>query len=189
MRVGAGRDAFRRPALRFSSRFPSRVAPIRAMLRPVQDIDVLEGAAPSWRRPGRAPRLAAARGLWLAIGGTLTLVGLRFAVAGRGITIGVALAIATALAIGAAKAWFVLAPMGRRNAERIRRGSARAGWVDLYPPRTWAIAFGFMALGFVLRRVGLPGAVLGFVYVAAGSAMVLAVPLALRPGRGSSTTT
>ena len=120
---------------------------------------------------GRSTRLAVAGGLWLAVGGGLATVGSVWLVT-RGGPGSWSLA-PVAVLVGWAKATYILAPMADRNVERIRSGPAYRPLLGVFPPRTWLLVAGFMALGAVLRRSSVPRDFLGLVYVAVGVALVL----------------
>ena len=120
---------------------------------------------------GRSAQLAVAGGLWLVIGAGLAAVGSMW-LATRGGP-GSWLLAPLAVTFGWAKAVYVLAPMADRNAQRIRSGPARRPLPGVFPPRTWILVAGFMALGAVLRRSALPRDLLGLLYVAVGVALVL----------------
>ncbi len=110
--------------------------------------------------------------LWTTVGGALLVVGAGWALLGRR---GYMLAIvALAVAAGALKAEFVLARTARRAIERIRaRGDGRCigGFLSW---RTWGFVVLMMGLGYTLRHGLLPHPVVGIIYVAVGTALLLA---------------
>lgn len=110
--------------------------------------------------------------MWTVVGGTLLVVGARWALLTQ-LTIALPL-LALAVAAGAFKAHFVLKRTARRMIDRIRvRGDGRClgGFVSL---PTWAFVFLMMGLGYLLRHGLLPRPVVGFIYVAVGAALLLA---------------
>ncbi len=119
----------------------------------------------------RSARLAVAAALWLAVGTGLATVGSAWLVTRGGP--GTWSLVPVALAVGWAKATWVLVPMADRNAERIRSGPAHRPLPAVFPAPTWVLIAGFMTLGAVLRRSSLPRDLLGLVYVAVGFALVL----------------
>lgn len=119
----------------------------------------------------RSARLAVAGALWLVVGAGLATVGSVWLVTRGGP--GSWLLSPVALAVGWAKATWVLAPMADRNAERIRSGPAHRPLPAVFPPLTWVLIAGFMALGAVLRASSFPRDLLGLVYVAVGVGLVL----------------
>lgn len=77
------------------------------------------------------------------------------------------------LAVGVTKSRLVMDRAGRRIVERIRaRGDGRClgGFVS---PLTWVLILSMMVLGRLLRARLLPPAVIGVVYVAVGSALLV----------------
>lgn len=80
---------------------------------------------------------------------------------------------AVAIALGALKGHFILQRTARRNAARIeRRGDDRCvgGFLSW---RTCLLAVFMMALGRFLRHSGIPGQVLGPIYLTVGAGLVL----------------
>jgi hypothetical protein len=121
--------------------------------------------------PARVHLLLAAL-MWTVVGSVLAVVGgywlLWASVAYPGLWL------VLAAALGWLKARFVLLRTARRVVDRIRtRGDDRCigGFVSW---RTWAF-IGLMAtIGYVLRHGLLPHAVVGFIYVAVGVALLVA---------------
>ena len=120
----------------------------------------------------RSALIAVAGSMWLAVGTGLAAVGSSWLVTRGGP--GTWMLVPVALAVGWAKATWVLAPIADRNARRIRNGPALRPLPAVFPPRTWLLIAGFMALGAVLRRSSLPRDLLGLVYIAVGFGLVLA---------------
>lgn len=123
---------------------------------------------------GVRTQLTAASLLW-------TFVGLGLGVAGLGWSIASAAPgtlVVVGVAVGLAKALFVLAPMARRNAARIiQRGDGKClgGFLSW---KSWAFVGAMMTLGMVLRHSPAPRGVLGALYVAIGTALLAgALPL------------
>jgi hypothetical protein len=117
--------------------------------------------------------LLLAAALWSVVGGVLLIVGGRWALARPGPRLAPVLVAAAALA-GVLKARFVL----KRAAERIvcriqERGDGRCigGFVSL---RSWLLVMGMMGTGYLLRHGLLPHSVVGLIYVAIGTALLLA---------------
>ena len=118
-----------------------------------------------WPRTSRSVRLVLAALIWTLVGLGLLLAGFRLA--------GLAASLA-GLALGYLKGRYLLAGMARVNAARIVSGPGRASIFTAFPLSSWGIAAFFMALGLVIRRSGLPSALVGFVYVAAGFGLLVA---------------
>jgi len=110
--------------------------------------------------------------MWTGVGAVLLFFGVRWLFDARGPYVFVLLAVA--VAAGLLKARFVLEHTTRRAIERIRtRGDGRCigGFLSL---RTWAFVAVMMTAGRLLRGGLLPRPVVGFVYVAIGTALLLA---------------
>ena len=120
----------------------------------------------------RSAQLAVVGSLWFAVGTGLALVGSSWLVTRGGP--GSWLLVPVALGVGWAKATWVLAPMADRTADRIRSGPDRRPLQAVFPSRTWLLVALFMTLGALLRRSSIPRDLLGLVYVAVGSGLVLA---------------
>ena len=108
-----------------------------------------------------------------------TLVGLGLTAAGTWLALGAewktaAAAIFSGLILGALKGRFLLARMARENAARIAAGPGTAFIGTIFPLSSWGLAACFMVAGVALRRSGLPPALLGMVYVAAGLGLLVA---------------
>lgn len=86
--------------------------------------------------------------------------------------------LALGVAIGAAKAFFVIRPVALRNAARIlQRGDGRClgGFLSW---KSWLFVATMMIGGAILRHSPLPRPILGVTYVAVGTALLLgSVPL------------
>jgi hypothetical protein len=76
--------------------------------------------------------------------------------------------------VGALKAVFILDPMARKTVTRIRDRGPSSSVAGFLSARTWAVVAAMMLTGQVLRASPIPRADIGFVYVAVGSALVLA---------------
>jgi hypothetical protein len=121
--------------------------------------------------PARVHLLLAAL-MWTIVGAILALVGGYWLLTAHGAHPGLWLILAAAL--GTLTAYFVLRPAARRVVHRIAaRGDNRCigGFVSW---RTWLFIACMAAIGYVLRHGLLPHAVVGFIYVAVGVALLLA---------------
>lgn len=125
-----------------------------------------------WPVASRSSRLVFAAMIWSLVGAGLMVAGTWFSLSG-GWLAGAA-AVVIGLALGYVKGHYLLAGMARANAARIESGPGRATIFTAFPLSSWIIAFFFMALGLVIRRSGLPPALVGFVYVAAGFGLLVA---------------
>ena len=115
--------------------------------------------------------LAAA--MWSAVGAVLLLVGADWVLWGAGPHFSPWL-IAVAVLVGALKARFVLRRTAARLVERIRsRGDGRCvgGFLSL---TSWMFVAAMMGMGYLLRHGLLPRTEVGLIYVAVGSALLLA---------------
>jgi hypothetical protein len=127
--------------------------------------------------PARVHLLAASL-MWTVVGGTLAFFGVRWALAGR-MAHPWLLAVAAAC-VGAAKSRFVLDRAAGRVVERIRqRGDGRClgGFLSL---RSWALVILMMVCGRLMRAGLLAYPVVGFVYTAVGTALLLSARLLWR---------
>ena len=121
--------------------------------------------------PARVHLLLAAL-MWTVVGSVLAVVGGHWVLGASLAHPGLWLILAAAL--GFLKARFVLLRTARRVVNRIRtRGDDRCigGFVSW---RTWAFIALMAGLGYVLRHGLLPHAVVGFIYVAVGVALLVA---------------
>jgi hypothetical protein len=82
--------------------------------------------------------------------------------------------IAGGIVLGVLKARFVLDPVARKAAARIRERGPRAPVLGFFSVRSWATVLSMVALGHLLRLTALPRPVLGVVYVAVATALVVA---------------
>ena len=121
--------------------------------------------------PARVQLLLAAL-MWTIVGSVLALVGgywlLGASVAHPGLWL------ILAIVLGGLKARFVLLRTARRVIDRIgARGDHRCigGFVSW---RTWAFIAVMAMIGYVLRHGLLPRAIVGFIYVAVGVALLVA---------------
>lgn len=76
-----------------------------------------------------------------------------------------------ALAAGTGKALFLLDKSARKNLGRLSDKQDGACLGGVYSARMWALVALMMVLGWSLRRLGLPGELLGTLYVAIGWAL------------------
>jgi len=108
--------------------------------------------------------------MWTIVGCGMAVFGTRHALA-MASPLAPWLAVAAVL-IGAAKARWVLAKAARRIVARIvERGECLGGFLS---PTSWALVAVMVVSGRVLRRWLLPPAVVGLLYLAVGTALVLA---------------
>jgi hypothetical protein len=131
-----------------------------------QPLDAYKPAAPA-----RVHVLLAAL-MWTVVGAVLALVGGHWLLGAR--IAHPVLWLILAAALGGLKARFVLRRTARRVVDRIRtRGDDRCigGFVSW---RTWAFIAAMATIGYVLRHSLLPRAIVGFIYVAVGVALLLA---------------
>lgn len=123
---------------------------------------------------GVRTQLTAASVLWTCVGIGLGAAGVVWCL-GSDHALGL---VGLGLALGLAKAHWVIRPVALRNLARIiQRGDGRClgGFLSW---KSWAFVGAMMSLGFVLRRSSLPESVLGVLYVAIGAALlVAALPL------------
>ena len=116
--------------------------------------------------------LLLAAAMWTAVGAVLVLFGVRWALNGQ-IPLPWLL-LAVAVVAGGLKARFVLRHAAERMIERIRtRGDGRClgGFLSI---RSWAFVALMAGAGRLLRGELLPRAVVGLIYVAVGTGLVLA---------------
>jgi len=120
---------------------------------------------------GRRTQLLLAQLLWTVVGCGLFVLGLYWVVHRFGDP---GLLYATPfLALGTVKAVFVLDGVAHKAIARIqRRGDGQALW-SFFSGRSWALVLAMMVTGQLLRASPLPRADLGFLYVAAGSALLI----------------
>jgi hypothetical protein len=119
---------------------------------------------------GVRTHLIAAAGLWTVVGLGLTVAGLVWCF-GSAFPLSLALA-AAGIAAGLVKGRFVIRRMAEENVARIiARGDGRClgGFLSL---KTWLLVVVMMVSGMLLRRSGVPKAVLGVVYSAVGTALL-----------------
>ncbi len=121
--------------------------------------------------------------MWSAVGAVLVAVGGRWLwLSGAGAAPWLA---ALALALGALKAHLVLDRTARRTVDRIReRGDGRClgGFLSV---RSWALVAMMAGLGRLLRGSHLARYLLGFLYLAVGTALLLSSRVAWRAWRQS----
>ncbi|UCC31617.1 MAG: hypothetical protein JSU86_04930 [Phycisphaerales bacterium] len=110
--------------------------------------------------------------MWTAVGAVLLFFGVRWLSGGE--TLYVWLLLVVAVLAGLLKASLVLKPAADRISKRIRiRGDRRCigGFLSV---RTWAFVVFMIVAGRTLRGGLLPRTVVGFVFVAVGTALLLA---------------
>lgn len=78
-----------------------------------------------------------------------------------------------AVALGVAKGHFVLAPRAAANARRIAASGADRPLTEAFTGGTWLLVAGMMALGWTLRHSGLAWGIVGFIYAAVGTALLV----------------
>jgi hypothetical protein len=120
---------------------------------------------------GVRAHLFAASILWTLVGLGLTAAGLVWC-SGSAFPWSIALA-AAGVAAGLAKGRFIIRGMADRNAARIiARGDGRClgGFLSA---KTWLLVALMMTSGILLRRSSVPRPVLGFIYTAVGTALLV----------------
>ncbi len=138
----------------------------------------------------RRARLLVAALLWTLVGAGLGAAGAVFAFRGATSPGGRAAVLGAALGIGLGKGRFLLAPRARANAERIRASASRAPLTTVYTASSWLLIPLMIAVGYAVRRSGIPAAALGGIYLAVGFGLLVgAAPAwrawrALESGRG-----
>jgi hypothetical protein len=115
--------------------------------------------------------LLAAALLWTLVGGGLAAAGLAWSF-GSPLPWSVALVIG-GLAAGTVKGRLVIRGMAARNTARIiARGDGRC-LGGFLAPKTWLLVAVMMASGMILRRSGVPHPVLGVLYTAVGTGLLI----------------
>ena len=110
--------------------------------------------------------------LWPSVGGTLLIFGVRWTLQAKPPFVG--LLIAVALAGGGLKAWFALDRAARRVIDRIvQRGDGQCIG-GFFSWRTWLLVILMAVSGRLLRSLPLPLALMGLLYTAVGTALILA---------------
>jgi hypothetical protein len=146
-------------------------------------MDARDGVRRGW---DRATLVALAAWTWAAVGTGLTVAGVVWLAGPDGTATRVFVPLA--LLVGWWKARLILTPMARSNVRRLLSGPGRRQLIEVYPPRGWLLAIGFVVLGAVLRRSVLPRDVLGLVYLGVGFGLLLAARAAwiARPAHRAS---
>jgi hypothetical protein len=127
--------------------------------------------APVYLRADRRTHIMLAQLVWTIIGSILLGLGVWWVVHGWG-PHGLLYTIPF-LVLGVMKGLFILDRTARRTADRIEeRGDDRFVF-SFYSRRTWLVALGFMLFGQVLRRLPIPRADLGLVYIMVGVGLLL----------------
>lgn len=119
--------------------------------------------------------LLLAAAMWTVVGSLLLFFGGRWLLTARGPYVWALLVVA--IVIGLLKAQFVLGRAAQRMIQRIRtRGDGRrlGGFTSW---RTWALVAVMATAGRLLRGGLLPRPVVGFIYVAVGTALLFATRL------------
>lgn len=125
----------------------------------------------------RRSRILGAALVWTAVGAGLAWAGSVATVDATPTSRAALAVLGVASAVGVAKGRILLAPRARANVARILTARESDGVLTLFSPAAWAFAAGMMALGWILRRSGLPGVALGGTYAAVGAALVVgAIP-------------
>ena len=110
--------------------------------------------------------------LWTVVGGMLLILGVRWSILAA--IPYVWLLLALAITAGVFKALFILEHTARRTINRIReRGDGRCigGFLSI---RTWLFVLLMMLAGYFLRHSALPRAIVGLIYTAVGTALLVA---------------
>jgi hypothetical protein len=92
-------------------------------------------------------------------------------------------AAAIGLLVGILKSWYVFMPLAAKNVERIQALSPHREKICLFAfqaIKAYLLIAGMIALGILLRLSPIPRTILVGVYVAVGSALILASPKYLR---------
>lgn len=121
----------------------------------------------------RRTRVFAAALTWTGVGIGLAGAGLAWTLRGVGDASAAAGFLTLAAAVGAAKGRWVLAPRARANVQRIADAPGRQSLFLFFSPLAWGLVVAMMVLGWVLRHSGLSRGVLGPVYAAVGSALMV----------------
>lgn len=130
--------------------------------------------------PATAPSTARGERLQLAFAGMLwaagaAVLGSRAAVWLAETPLGLALILVTAgVLVGLVKARYLLEPVARKAASRIRERGPHAPVAGFFSVRSWAVVLSMIALGHALRLTAVPRPVLATVYVAVATALVVA---------------
>jgi hypothetical protein len=110
--------------------------------------------------------------LWTVVGAMLLFFGVRWSILAE--IPYVWLLLALAITAGVFKALFILERTARRTIDRIReRGDGRCigGFLSI---RTWLFVGLMMLTGYLLRHSALPRAIVGLIYAAVGTALLVA---------------
>ena len=118
----------------------------------------------------RRTHLLLASVMWTVVGALLLCIGARWVLGAQ--TSYAPLQIAAAVAVGAAKAWFVLDKAAGRIVQRIREradGRCLGGFVSI---KTWALILFMIGMGRLLRGGVLSQNIIGLLYAAIGAALL-----------------
>ncbi len=122
-------------------------------------------------RGSRHTQLLLAELMWTLVGIMLFSIGLHWIMhryGDRGLLYAVPFVL-----LGLSKAFFILDRMADKAIARIGARSDDSLLIGFFSPRSWALVVGMMLTGQILRATPLPRSVIGFLYVAVGSALVV----------------
>lgn len=117
-------------------------------------------------------RVLAAALMWTIVGGALAYFGVRWVLAGSMPLTAVLLA--AAVGVGALKALYALERSARRAVDRIQKRGDDRCIGGFFSPKAWLFVVAMATLGRFLRGGLLPRPVVGLLYVAVGTALLLA---------------
>jgi hypothetical protein len=133
--------------------------------------DLSEGALVA--RDTTKTQIVLAASIWTAVGIGLPSLGFFWMQQAFGVPTALLITVPLVL-VGALKAFFILDPLARKTVSRIRDRGPASSVIGFLSGRTWAVVAAMMLTGQILRASPIPRADIGFVYVAVGSALVLA---------------
>ncbi len=121
-------------------------------------------------KPGASVRthLFVAALIWSVVGFFLLAAGFIFVSKAGHLWYGVA-----GLALGAAKTFFILDRVARKNVKRIMEFEDTVCIGSVYSWKTWLLVAAMIVLGRFLRTSVLPGEIVGLIYIAVGLALML----------------
>jgi len=148
-------------------------APVRSDAPAAESLDPVD-VQPSSRKPLLASRRTR---LQFGLAATMwTVAALILGFRGVGWLVGHPYALplsGAALAVGAAKYWFVMAPVARRIGARILGRGPAANPLGFFSWRSWGVVALMVAAGHALRLTALPRVWLGALYVAVAVGLAL----------------